>query len=305
MVLPAYNAESHLKEALDSVFAQSYRPIEVVVVDDGSTDATAEIVKGFPDVRYVCQNNRGPSAARNAAIGIAQGALIAFIDADDVWEPAKLNEQVAILCAAPEAGLVFSNMRHFSESGDLQPSMFAKYGLTAEFFGEDRRVLDCVSKLVRTNFIPTSSVVARKDAVVGVGGFDEGIRKAEDWDLWLRIALRSPIVYSAKVLMQKRVHEVNVSRDAEGMNVAALRVLEKLRVEHHELLSKLGVDMTVTLRDGYRNLGYFYIRQMSISKARAALRRSLSLGFQLRSLLYLISTLLGRRFVSSVVRARG
>jgi hypothetical protein len=141
--------------------------------------------------------------------------------------------------------------------------------------------------------------------VTQAGGFDERFRKAEDWDLWLRMALRAPLFYSSRVLVRKRVHRINVSHDAAGMNAAALEVLEKLGRDHREELIRLGIDMNRTLRDAYRNLGYFYIRQTAVAEARAALWRSLSLGFQLRSLLYFLSTLLGRRFVSSVVRARG
>ncbi len=305
VVLPAYNAETHLKGALDSVFAQTYQSIEVIVVDDGSTDATAEIAKGFPDVHYVRQVNRGPSAARNSGIEVARGECVAFLDADDLWEAEKLNEQITILDADPDAGLSFSDMRLFSQPGPHQPSMFAKYGYTDEFFGDNRLVLDPVRKLVRANFIPTSSVVARKDAILSAGGFDEQFYKAEDWDLWLRVALHFPIVYSPKVLLRKRVHEVNVSRDVEGMNVAAIQVLEKFKRQNPDLLRKLDLDLTGTLRDGYRNLGYFYLRQRSVAPARAALWRSLSLGFQWRALIYFLSTLLGSRFVSSVVRARG
>lgn len=303
--MPAYNAEAHLKEALDSVLGQTYRAIEVIVVDDGSSDATADIVQAFRDVRYIRQSNRGPSAARNRGIQAAQGEFVAFLDADDVWEPEKLSEQLTILDDTPEAALIFSDMRLFNASNDRLLSMFSKYGFTDQFFGDSRRVLDPVRKLVQTNYIPTSSVLARKDVVLDAGAFDEGFCKAEDWDLWLRIAVRRPIVYCPNILTLKRIHNVNTSRDAEGMNEAAIRVLEKFHREYDAQLVQLGVDMGSVLRDGYRNLGYFYLRQLSVAQARAALRKSLSLGFQMRALVYFISTLLGRRFVGSVVRARG
>ena len=305
VIIPAYNCAQFLASALDSVFAQTYKLIEVIVVDDGSTDASADIVHSYHDVVYVRQNNRGPSAARNAGVGIAQGEFIAFLDADDLWEPAKLTEQIAILDANPRAGLVFSDMRLFDESESSQPSMFGKYGMTADFFGEETRVVDCVRKLVRANFIPTSSVVVRRQALVHTGGFDEQYRKAEDWDMWLRIALHFPVIYSPKLLVLKRVHDVNVSHDAEGMNVAAVQVLEKFDRENHVILSRLNVDINSVLRDGYRNLGYFYLRQVSTAQARAAFWRSLQLGFQLRALAYLISTFLGPWFVDAVMRTRG
>jgi hypothetical protein len=154
------------------------------------------------------------------------------------------------------------------------------------------------------NFIPTSSVVARKECLVEVGCFDETFSKAEDWDLWLRMALRYPIAHSQRLSVLKRLHEVNTSCDVEGMNVAALCVLEKLGKEHGELLPQLGVDITTLLRDGYRNLGYFYLRELSKIEARAALKKSLALGVQLRSLLYFASTFLSPSLLRSLMHAR-
>ncbi len=305
VICPAYNCAPFIAAALESVFAQFYRPMEVIVVDDGSTDETPELLKKYPDVRYFRQANRGPSAARNSAIRAAQGELIAFLDVDDLWTAEKLTEQVAALQSQPQAGMCFADMRLFSDGGADEPTMFQKYRLDAKFFGHPRVVDQPLAKLVTMNFIPTSSVVARRAALLQAGGFDEQFRKAEDWDLWLRMTLDRPIIYSAKLLTLKRVHEVNTSRDAEGMNVAALQVLEKFQREHQSRLIKLGIDMSRVLRDGYRNLGYFYLRQIALAEARQALSRSLALGFQPRALAYFLSTFLGRGVVGSWVRARG
>jgi glycosyltransferase involved in cell wall biosynthesis len=305
VVIPGYNCGPFIGAALDSVFRQSYRPIEVIVVDDGSSDSTADVIHSYREVHYLRQSNRGPSAARNTGIGAAEGTYVAFLDADDLWMPEKLAEQVALLEAQPDAVLAFANMRLVSQESGHEPSMFEKYNLNASFFGHEHLVVKAPAKLVWSNFIPTSTVIAKRQAVIDAGGFDEAFCKAEDWELWLRLALHAPIVYSRKLLMLKRVHDVNTSRDSEGMNVAALRVLEKFDRQHHALLLRLGVDITGALRDGYRNLGYFYLRQIALADARAAFWKSLSLGFQVRALIYFISTLLGRRFVASVVRARG
>jgi glycosyltransferase involved in cell wall biosynthesis len=305
VVCPAYNCGRFIKPALESVFLQSYRPIEVIVVDDGSTDSTPELLKSYREVSYLRQVNRGPSSARNIGIRAARGVYVAFLDLDDLWTPEKLSSQVAILESCPEAGLCFADMRLFSSGGGEELTMFQKYGLTAEYFGHEWVVDRVVAKLVTMNFIPTSSVVARKSALTHVGGFDEQFRKSEDWDLWLRMALRYPIIYSPKLVTLKRVHEVNTSRDSEGMNVASLQILEKLKRDHQDLLDKLGVDIITVLRDSYRNLGYFYLRQISLAEARRALGKSLSLGFQSRALVYFLSTFLGRGVIRSLVRARG
>ena len=305
VVCPAYNCARFIKPALESVFAQSYRPIEVIVVDDGSTDGTPELIESYAEVSYLRQVNRGPSAARNSGIRAARGEYVAFLDLDDLWTPEKLSDQVAVLESYREAGLCFADMRLFSSGGCEELTMFQKYRFTAEYFGHESVVDGAVAKLVTMNFIPTSSVVARKTALTRTGGFDERFRKSEDWDLWLRIALHQPIVYSPKLMTLKRVHEVNTSRDCEGMNLAALQVLEKLKRDHQDLLDKLGVDIISVLRDSYRNLGYFYLRQTALAEARRALAQSLALGVQARALVYFFSTFLGRGLVGSWVRVRG
>jgi glycosyltransferase involved in cell wall biosynthesis len=305
VVCPAYNCERFIEPALQSVFTQSYRQLEVIVVDDGSTDSTPELIKNYGELCYLRQTNRGPSAARNHGIRAARGEFVAFLDLDDLWTPQKLAKQMAALESCPDAALIFSDMRLFDTTGEDKLTMFQTYRLTADFFGHESIVDRSVAKLVTMNFIPTSSVLARKAALAEVGGFDEKFRKSEDWDLWLRIAIRRPIAYIPEPMTLKRVHEVNTSRDAEGMNVASLQVLEKFTRDHQHVLDQLGVDMVRVLRDGYRNLGYFYLRQISLTEARRALGRSLSLGFQSRALLYFLSTFLGRGLIGSLVRARG
>jgi glycosyltransferase involved in cell wall biosynthesis len=114
VIIPAYNAERYLIEALDSVRAQGHRPLEVIMVDDGSTDGTAGVVAQYPDVRYVYQANRGPAAARNAGLRLAQGDLIAFLDADDVWSDDKLAVQLTLLSARAESQIVLGRLQMVS-----------------------------------------------------------------------------------------------------------------------------------------------------------------------------------------------
>jgi glycosyltransferase involved in cell wall biosynthesis len=305
VVCPAYNCDRFIEPALESVLSQSYRPIEIIVVDDGSTDSTPEVVQSFREVRYIRQSNQGPSAARNVGIVSALGEYIAFLDLDDLWTPEKLNIQLTGLLAYPKAGLSFGDMRLFWTNDSEELTMFQKYRLTTEYFGHENVVNNAVAKLIRCNFIPTSSVVARKSALTKAGNFDEQFRKAEDWDMWLRIAMRQPIIYSTKLLTLKRLHDVNVSRDSEGMNVASVQVLEKLKQNHRKELQRLGIDISKVLSDCYRNLGYFYLRQKALAKARKALGQSLFLGFHLRSVAYYLSTFAGRRLVGTLVRVRG
>lgn len=305
VVIPAFNCADYIGATIESVNAQSFQPAEVIVVDDGSTDVTAEVIKKFPTVRYIRQSNGGPSRARNRGIQEAVGEYIAFLDSDDLWPPDKLRDQVAALESRPEAGLVFGDMRCFADSGQAEPSMFERYGFGAQYFGHPQRVVDAVPKLLAMNFIPTGTVMARKQTLVEAGLFDERQRLVEDWDLWLRVALRCPIAYSTKVWKLKRLHSNNLSRDTEAMSKAALHVLEKFQAGNRDELERRGIDVGRHLREGYKNLGYFYLRRSSLGPARAWFYRSLALGIQARVIFYFISTFLGRRFVSSLVRVRG
>ena len=305
VVVPAYNCADYIGDALSSIFEQTYQPLEVIVVDDGSTDFTAKIVKSYRTVRYIHQSNGGPSRARNRGIHVAAGEYIAFLDADDLWPPDKLREQVAALKAQPRAGLVFGDMRCFADGGQAETSMFERYGFTAQYFGHPLLVVDAVAKLLAVNFIPTGTVMARKKSLVEAEMFDERQRLVEDWDLWLRVALRCPIAYSTKVWKLKRLHSNNLSRDTEAMSRAALHVLEKLQAGNRDELERRGIDVGRHLREGYKNLGYFYLQQIESSKARQALWQSLSFGIQGRALLYLAATFLGAALLRSVLRSRG
>ena len=305
VVIPAYNCADYIGESLESVFSQSYRPLEVIVVDDGSVDGTHGAVRKWPDIIYVRQSNGGPARARNAGIMRASGDYIAFLDADDLWTAGKLASQVSILESDSEIGLVFGDMKNFLADADDGPTMFEKYGLGETYFGDSRLVLNPLAKLVRMNFIPTGTVVARRRAIMVAGLFDEAFRQAEDWDLWLRTALRFRIAYTSNLVMRRRLHDTNASKQTEAMSVAALQVLEKLRNIDGEALDRADAHLGAELRAGYRNLGYFYLRQLSLQKARGALRRSLGFGIDGRAVVYLASTFLGTGVVRSLLRVRG
>jgi len=305
VVIPAYNCAEYIGETLRSVFSQRYRPIEVIVVDDGSVDGTGAAVQMHPDVIYIRQNNGGPACARNTGVARASGAYIAFQDGDDLWTPDKLALQMSIMESDPRIGLVFGDMKNFLADDDGGPTMFEKYRLGESYFGAPRLVVNPMEKLVRMNFIPTGTVLARREALSAAGLFDESFRQAEDWDLWLRIALRFPIAYTPKLVMLRRLHPVNASKQTEAMTVAALQVLEKLNNTESGALDRTGACIGAELRAGYRNLGYFYWRQLSLQKARAALLRSFAFGVDRRALLYLVGTFLGAGFVKTLMRVRG
>ena len=248
VIIPAYNAAAHIGEALASVAGQGggFR-LEVIVVDDGSTDATREQVAAFAlavgtglapapvagcrdgggplQVRLIAQANAGPAAARNRGIRAAAGDLIGFLDADDCWPADRLRVQVPILAQFPRVGLVFGDCRGFDARGERALTQFEADGLDLGFWGAPVLVEDPYGKLLRNNFIPTGTVLARKDALLAVGLFDESRRLVEDLDLWLRLALHCPFAYTREVCELKRTHGANCSADRDAMALAYIEVL--------------------------------------------------------------------------------
>jgi glycosyltransferase involved in cell wall biosynthesis len=305
VVMPAYNCAAYIAAAIESVLGQSYRPLEIIVADDGSIDRTHEVVATYPEVIYLRQANGGPSRARNAGIRRARGEYVAFLDADDLWPPDKLAEQVMFLQTHPEVALLFGNARRFADDGWTEPPLFERYGFTSSYFGHDHLVTKAVVKLLEANFIPTGTVMARTHALFDAGLFDERFNRAEDWDLWLRLAIRYPIAYSRKLWKLKRVRQDALSNDTEAMTEAALAVVEKLHRKPAAGWTGLGADLARRLAAGYRNLGYLYLRQCRLADARRALRASLAHGLHTRALVYWATTFLGPRLVGAIIRLRG
>jgi glycosyltransferase involved in cell wall biosynthesis len=198
-IVPVFNGERYLAEALDSILAQTYRPLEVIVVDDGSTDGTAHIVAGYGErISYLRQANAGPGAARNRGLDAAAGAYVAFLDADDLWHKEKLARQMARFEARPELELCLSHLQHFWEP---------------EMKDEENRLRDHrFSKPLPAYAI--QAMLARRTLFDAVGRFDPSLRMGEDIDWFLRAADRGTVTEMLPdVLTFRRMHEFNMSRD--------------------------------------------------------------------------------------------
>lgn len=227
VVIPAYNSAAFIAETLDSVLAQTHRNFEVVVVNDGSPD-TAELESalapflagGGGRVRYFRQENRGAGAARNRGVMEARGEFVAFLDADDLWLPGYLEEQLAFMRAGGY-DLAYTDALLFGDS----PQAGKTYMETAPSEGPVTFL-----SLVRGECnVITSGVVARRGAVVEAGLFDEGLRNSQDFELWTRLAWRGArLGYQRKVLVRYRCHEGSLSGDALNRLARELRVLRRL-----------------------------------------------------------------------------
>jgi glycosyltransferase involved in cell wall biosynthesis/cation transport regulator ChaB len=219
IVIPAYNQAHYLGRALHSALAQTHRALEVIVVDDGSTDDTALVAQAFADsrVRYVYQENRGLSAARNAGLREASGVFISFLDSDDQFLPHKLELLLAELERHPEAGLAAGQAIPVDQDGQPIGKVFDK-GLPAES-----------AQWLLGNPLHVGSVLARREWQERVGFFDESLRSYEDWDLWLRLARAGcPMRWVAQPVSLYRFHRAQMTRDGRQMTTATFAVLDKV-----------------------------------------------------------------------------
>jgi glycosyltransferase involved in cell wall biosynthesis len=223
VIIPAYRASREIPEALASVFAQSYDDVEVIVVDDGSPDRDRLIAAVEPyrsRIRYIEQANAGAGAARNAAIRVARGRYLAFLDADDRWSPGFLHRQVGHLDAHPDTTLVYCDALLSGET----PLAGQRFMQAAPSHG----AVTLVSLIEQRCNIILSTVVARKEAIVGVGLFNEGLRRGQDFELWLRLALAGArLDYHTDVLAEHRVRAAGLSGDAIAEIQRAINVLDQ------------------------------------------------------------------------------
>jgi glycosyltransferase involved in cell wall biosynthesis len=215
VLLPVYNREGSVGRAIRSVLAQTYAPCEIIVIDDGSTDGTRDVVESFgAQVTLVTRAHAGVYAARNAGLRRARAELVAFIDSDDAWLPDKLAAQVPLM-RRPEVGLVFGDAVHVSEPRENAP----RTGRTSFGVAPPRRgrVADQFSWC---NFVPTCTALARRRCLEESGGFSEANAISADYLAWFRIALRHELDYVERVVAEYTVHADGISF-ALGRSVAA------------------------------------------------------------------------------------
>jgi glycosyltransferase involved in cell wall biosynthesis len=273
VVIPAHNAAHVVAEAIQSALDQTQPPREIIVVDDGSSDGTGDVVKRFGErVQYVRQPSGGPASARNRGIMEAEGEAIAFLDADDLWLPMKLERQVPVLTVDEGCVFTYSDCKIIDGAGGCVPS----------FLRQKTRVGTgwIVQNLLEENFIATSSVLARRRAVLDAGGFDESLRSVEDRDLWLRLASQGTVGLVDEVLVIKRHLGKNISMDDLLATESRIRVLDKamrwLR-EIPQAEAVLPIARLALARECFE-LGHCLLGREEISRARAALRRSWGTG---------------------------
>jgi glycosyltransferase involved in cell wall biosynthesis len=228
VIIPTYNNSAYLANAIESAIAQTFRDIEIIVIDDGSTDDTQKVLTCFGDkIQVIHQCNQGPSAARNAGLRKSQGNYIAFLDSDDQWLPDKLTRQMPLFEMDPQVGVVFSDT-FYVYKGKIQPKTSFQLRPPSSGF--------IFNSLFGKNFIPMLTAIVRRECFNQVGFFDENLKACEDYDMWLRISKSWKFAYVAEPLALYSVIEGQLSGQVERNWGNFLVIQKRTYEENHDLL---------------------------------------------------------------------
>jgi glycosyltransferase involved in cell wall biosynthesis len=210
VIIPVYNGEAFLAEAISSVLAQNYEPLEIIVVDDGSTDGSAAVVKSYTDVRYIYQSNQGVASARNSGLSAAKGTFIAFLDADDTWPSRKLQIQVEYLREHPSVMFTISKINNFPDPGlNMEPQ--------------------ALQLILESDQIGLATIVARKAVFDQIGGFNPRYQVGEDLEWFTRAKDAGiPLVILPDVLLNRRIHNSNMSiKQPQACKAGRLQIMKE------------------------------------------------------------------------------
>jgi len=253
VVVTTYNHAHFLGEALASVFSQHPRPDAVVVVDDGSSDDPAAVVRRFPGAQLLRQENRGLAAARNAGLRALDAEYVVFLDADDRLEPRALEAAMRCFARVPGCGFVYGGHRYIDRDGQPIGERYEPPGDVA------------YERLLRRNFIAMhGAVMYKRECLVDVGGFDESLRRCEDYDVYLRMAKRFPVAGYADLAAAYRLHGDNMSSDHGAMLHAALEVHARHRPD-----PAVGPRALQAWREGRRAWREYYGQELASERYRS------------------------------------
>jgi cellulose synthase/poly-beta-1,6-N-acetylglucosamine synthase-like glycosyltransferase len=288
VIIPAYNAANYLSAAIESVIAQTFEDWRIVLVDDGSTDSTAEIAAGFVQrlgqkLKYIHQSNHGLPAARNAAIRNSTAEFLALLDSDDIWLPCRLAESLKFFDSHPKVGLTYSSVAFVDEAGEVlqtfdTPQKYAEGNIAPYIY-------------MRSVQLPCPTITFLRKCVEEVGLFDETMRATEDRDLWFRIALKFEVGFIHKVLAHYRTSPTSMSTDQDRMLRAQLQFIQKhygapgcgavaRRIalsqcykQHAEALQKRGQQLAA-IRSSVQSLSYYPFDSNNVRSAASLLLKA-------------------------------
>lgn len=253
VIIPTYNSARYLPEALESVLNQTYSDFEVLVMDDGSTDETTEVVKPYLDdhrVAYHAMEHRGGRRAFNDGVAIAKGTIIGQCDADDRLAPNKLALQMKLFDESPDIGLVYSDMASIDEHGNIIMDPSNRY---------QRYEGSVTERLIERNFVPGPTSLIRKSIFQKGGGFDPSFGAAQDYDLWLRLSTLCEFRHVNESLYFYRRHNNQISTSNKEQQFAMhVEALHKFSRNHPDRVSDKAIaHATAEIK---KNLGHYYLK---------------------------------------------
>jgi GT2 family glycosyltransferase len=273
VLVPVWNRERWVREAIDCVLAQTFTDFEVIVVDDGSTDGTCDVLAAVDDPRVLVLHGEhgGVSAAMNRGLARARGRYVARLDSDDVWLPDLLATQVGVLETRPEIGVAYARAQGMRADGTLTTDV---WGIAPRHPGDD------LASMVEGDFTCNITTVARREHLERVGGFDESLRTSEDWDLWLRVARHARFAFTDRVLAHFRWHEGNLTGPGSPAGAALeerTRVLDKLFADP-DLPPRIRAMAPVAYRNVHVGVGLLRLSRREWRGAGRAFGRALATG---------------------------
>ncbi len=273
VIIPTYNGEKFICQAIDSVLVQTFPHYEIIVVDDGSTDATWQVLETYGEkIRKFSKPNGGPGSARNMGIRNARGSYLAFLDQDDQWLPDRLAAGVEILDNRPELALVYSDANICSAEGAITGTTFS--------YVKPRRG-KIFKHLYRNNFIANLTVLVRKSCFVELGELDQSGRMmiSDDYNMWLRIAAHYPVEYIDRALARYRIHQANLSLDLEKNCLDTFAALNDIDRRFPDKVKRLGSVVAKRKAHLYYLLAVHYLRNRQKETGRQELQNSINACF--------------------------
>jgi len=269
VIIPVYQSANTIAEAIDSVLSQTFKDFEIIVVDDGSTDSLEEVLSKYGEkIKLIKQKRLGVSASRNKGIKNSSGEIVAFLDADDIWLPNKLSQQLALFNLNPHLGVVFGNV-YFWNGEIFQRKTY--FDFSQPYRGK------ILFPLFAVDFIPLLSIMIRRKVLDKVGLFDESVRFVEDYEMLLRIALNWEFDYVEGPVGAYRIGAQQVSKNFTQVADSLLNMKEKFFLENIDVLHRANRKITNRgLFNKYLRLALWHMRDGKSADAKNALDRYLN-----------------------------
>ena len=228
VIIPVYNGEKYIVETIESVIDQTYKNIEIIIINDGSTDNSFTKIKPYlimKNIKYFEHENRGVAASRNVGIRESLGDLISFLDQDDLWLAEKIEKQVKLMKENKEFALVHSKIGFINENGNRIKPLWEHPGISGY----------CFKEMFSSNKIAMLTVLVKRECIIEAGMFDEKIAITDDYDLWLKITYNNPIGYIDEPIALYRSHGRNTSMNVDAFKKYELQVLQNILIRFPEI----------------------------------------------------------------------